>query len=171
MAGAANRHVAAVKALGPIRSRRLLDIGCGHGVATRLLCEGATDGHVVALDRSAKMIAATAKSCDDHLRSGRLTLIEGDFEDQAFDAAFDGIIGVNVDFPRHKDKGWAEALARALCTGGEAVLVLEAPALQAADMFAMKVSEALGLRGFEVHSTISRTTRFLAVVDARLTRT
>lgn len=163
----AARHVAAVKALGPIRSKRLLDVGCGHGVATRLLCEGATEGNVVAVDRSARMITATARSCDTHIRSGQLTLIEGDFEDQVFEEAFDGIIAVNVDFPLHKDKGWADALTRALRTGGQTVLVLEAPSLEKVDVFAQRISEALTPLGFEVQSTISGTTSFMAKVDAR----
>lgn len=167
MAKPAARHLAAVKALGPIGSKRLLDIGCGHGVATRLLCERATEGQVVAIDRSAKMIAATTRSCDAYVRSGRLTLIEGNFEDEIFDKPFDCVVAVNVDFPRHKDGGWAIALVRALKLGGQAVLVLEAPAADTAEIFATRVTEALSPLGFGVHTTISAK---IAVVDARLTR-
>lgn len=171
MAGPATRHVAAVRTLGSLKGKRILEIGSGHGVATRLLCDGMTSGHVVAIDRSAKMIAAIAGSCDVHMQSGRLSLIEGNFEDQRFDQPFDAIVAVNVDFSRHKDEGWAEAMILALRSEGQAVLVLEAPELSKVDLFTTCIAGTLSPLGFEVWSTLSGTSPFMAVVDARLTRT
>ena len=48
--------MAAVSALALTGTESVLEIGCGHGVAVRLVLERLTSGHITALDRSQKMI-------------------------------------------------------------------------------------------------------------------
>jgi len=53
----AQRLVWAVETLDVKSTDRLLEIGCGHGVAVSLVCERLDGGRVMAIDRAPKMMA------------------------------------------------------------------------------------------------------------------
>lgn len=148
MAPIALRHRWAVELVAPKPGERVLEIGCGHGLATGLVL--AAGAEVVAVDRSPKMVAACLKRNAD---AERLTVLEGSFETLAlhgFDAAF----AINVDFVRHPDQGWARALATATRPGGRIVLVLEAPVLRTAERFALAAAASLTGVGFELDTLL-----------------
>jgi len=55
---ASERLAWVVDTLAPGPEDRVLEVGCGHGVAVSLVCRRLTSGRVVAIDRSPKMIEA-----------------------------------------------------------------------------------------------------------------
>src|SRR5690606_37003903 len=109
-------------------SETVLEIGCGHGVAVRLVLDWLTTGTITALDRSAKMIAAVEAGAADALASGRLrtraeALEEADFGEERFDAVF----AVNVDFNLRLGTRWPAMLKSLLKPEGRVVLVFDPP--------------------------------------------
>ncbi|WNB86940.1 class I SAM-dependent methyltransferase [Cellulomonas sp. ATA003] len=64
----------AVDVVDPAPDARVLEIGCGPGVAMALLCERLPDGHVTGLDRSATAIARAERRLRRHLDAGRADL-------------------------------------------------------------------------------------------------
>src|SRR5918992_1541675 len=68
MAGkASERFVWAVDTLEVCPADRLLEVGCGHGVAVSLVCERLTTGTITAIDRSPKMIEMATRRNREHL--------------------------------------------------------------------------------------------------------
>jgi SAM-dependent methyltransferase len=94
---ASARLVAAVDALDPQPSHRVLEVGCGAGVAVSLICERLVDGHMVAIDRSPAMIRAAERRNRAHVRAGRLHLETVALSEARFgDEHFDRVLAVRV---------------------------------------------------------------------------
>lgn len=100
---------------------RVLELGCGHGVAASLVCEQLTaGGQLVAIDRSPKMIEAAVARNADHVGAGRAVFIcttfeEADLEGQRFDKVF------GIHFPpadRHDPEGTRARVAELLAPDG-----------------------------------------------------
>jgi ubiquinone/menaquinone biosynthesis C-methylase UbiE len=76
MAGnASERFVWAVDTLEVRPADRLLEVGCGHGVAVSLVCERLTTGTITAIDRSPKMIEMATRRNREHVRSSARVLL------------------------------------------------------------------------------------------------
>ena len=73
---------------------RVLEVGCGHGVAVSLVCERlGPRGRITAIDRSQKMIAVAKRRNRVDVESGRavleaVALEDADFGNQRFDVIF-----------------------------------------------------------------------------------
>lgn len=124
----ASRHLVGVLALALDGSESVLEIGCGHGVATRLLLERLGNGQVTALDRSQKMIDAVIAGSPDALAAGKLAVRAEALEDADFGGqTFAGILAINVDFNLRLGTRWPATLAALLAPGGRLVLAFDPP--------------------------------------------
>ena len=107
---------------------RVLEIGCGHGVAATYVCERLTTGRLTAVDRSPKMIAAAARRNAAHVDSGRAeflvaTLEELDLGERRFDKVFAVRVGLF-----HREPERARALVEPyLAPGGRLFSVFDPP--------------------------------------------
>jgi ubiquinone/menaquinone biosynthesis C-methylase UbiE len=78
---------------------RVLEIGCGHGVAATLVCERLEGGTYTAVDRSPAMIAAAARRNAAHVAAGRAEFLVMALEalelgGRRFDVAFAARVGL-----------------------------------------------------------------------------
>jgi cyclopropane fatty-acyl-phospholipid synthase-like methyltransferase len=107
---------------------RVLEIGCGHGVAATFVCDRLDGGRLTAIDRSPKMIEAATRRNAAHVDAGRAeffvtTLEDADLGDRRFDKIFAVRVGL---FYREPDR--ARGLAeRWLAPGGTIVAVFDPP--------------------------------------------
>ncbi len=107
---------------------RVLEVGCGHGVALGLIGERLTTGTVTGADRSPKMIATATKRKAALIDEGRLRLLTASLHEMDDETgAFDLICAMNVaSFLTHpaRDLG---AARRLLAPGGTLGLFAQLP--------------------------------------------
>ena len=78
-------------------SNSILEIGCGHGIAADLICQRLSSGRLVAIDRSAKMIAAASRRNARHVTSGIAQFLVSEMEDfDPGDQRFDIVLAIRV---------------------------------------------------------------------------
>lgn len=92
------RLVWVVESLAVDPADRLLEIGCGSGIAVSLICDRLVDGTITAVDRSAVAIEAAERHNAEHVRSGKATLQRVELAAAELDGeTFDTIFAVNVN--------------------------------------------------------------------------
>jgi ubiquinone/menaquinone biosynthesis C-methylase UbiE len=107
---------------------RVLEIGCGHGVAATFVCERLDGGRLTAIDRSPKMIEAATRRNAAYVETGVAefivaTLEAADLGDRRFDAIFAVRVGLF-----HREPERARRLAeRWLAPGGRLRAVFDPP--------------------------------------------
>jgi SAM-dependent methyltransferase len=124
MASAAERLVWAVETLAVRPDDRVLEIGCGHGVAVSLVCERLDGGRVLGADRSAKMIEMAARRNAAHVAAGRATFqVAALHEADLGDARFDLVHAIHVPvFLRGDPRRELEIVRAHLAPGGRFAL-------------------------------------------------
>jgi cyclopropane fatty-acyl-phospholipid synthase-like methyltransferase len=107
---------------------RVLEIGCGHGVAAAYIGAQLVSGHLIALDRSAKMIAAARRRNRALIAAGKVELVTIDFE--RFEPGrrrFDKILAVRVRALHGEDSSSRRLVERWLAPRGKLVVVYDEP--------------------------------------------
>ena len=154
MAGTASQRLAwAVATLTVEPGDRVLEVGCGHGVAASLVCE--RGGRLTAIDRSDKMIALATRRNHEHVTAGRarfeaVTLEQAGFGGERFDKVF----GVHVAALWRSDEA-LEVVRAHLAPAGALYIVNQSPGWRTqadARAFSEPVAAALGERGFAVEA-------------------
>ncbi|GEL20916.1 SAM-dependent methyltransferase [Pseudonocardia asaccharolytica] len=118
----------AVDVLDPQPADRLLEIGCGNGVAAALVCARLHGGHLLAIDRSAVAVERAARRNAAHLAAGRLeirqcALAAVDVPPGSLDAAF--CVNVNLFWTRAAPAE-LDRLCSALAPGGALHILYDA---------------------------------------------
>jgi ubiquinone/menaquinone biosynthesis C-methylase UbiE len=119
---------AVVDRLGIRPGDRVLEIGCGHGVAATLVCERLGDGRLVAVDRSPKMIAAAARRNAAQVAAGRAEFLVADLEDLDLGhRRFEVVFAVRVGLFRREPERARRLAERWLAPGGTLTAVFDEP--------------------------------------------
>ncbi|MCQ0023879.1 methyltransferase domain-containing protein [Streptomyces somaliensis DSM 40738] len=116
------------------RSQRVLDVGCGGGMAVRLLSERAPQGFVAGVDYSIDMVSQAVRRNADAIARGRVEVRHGDSAALPYDdACFDHVSAIETFyFWPDPMRGLAEA-HRVLRPGGQVAITLEMSREAAAD--------------------------------------
>jgi SAM-dependent methyltransferase len=152
---ASDRLAWAVEALDVAPEDRLLEVGCGHGVAVSLVCEQLGGGHITAVDRSAKMIAAARKRTRIHADKVRFiqsTIEEADLGDETYDKVF----AIHVA-ALHGPGPALDVVRERLAPGGRLYLFSQAPGWTSpvpAEQFAAELGDVLDGAGFALERVL-----------------
>ena len=129
---------------------RVLEIGCGRGLAAWLVCRQLTTGRLTAIDRSAAMITQAKRRNAEHIASGR-----AEFLAAAVDAtglpprSFDKVFAVNVSlFWMAAAPGEIEAVRHLLAPSGRLYIFHETAGLSRAETISTQTCATLARHGF-----------------------
>jgi len=112
---------------------RVLEIGCGHGVAATLVCERLDGGCLTAVDRSAKMIRAATRRNAAYTEAGRAEFLVSALEDLDLgDRRFDKIFAVRVGLFRREPERARGIVERWLAPRGELFVFFDEPTVPGA---------------------------------------
>lgn len=147
----ADRLLWAVETLAAELDDRVLEIGCGHGIAVSLICDRLIGGKITAIDRSKTMI--------DTARSKNLKCVESgkaEFQVAALDKAdfggetFSKIFAVNVNVFWMQPAKELEVIKRILTAEGALYLFFQPPSASKTREIGDKLTHNLQAHGFTV---------------------
>lgn len=144
----------AVDVLGVRPGERVLEIGCGRGVAIELLCERSGAGLVVGIDRSPTAIAAAEARNAAHVAAGRVRLLHAALAGADFDERFDRVFAVNVNVFWLGPARELAAVRRVLAPGGRLLLFYEPPSPAQLERAAEACAAFLREHGWTVEQTL-----------------
>lgn len=76
---------------------RVLELGCGHGVAASLLCARlGPGGRYVGIDRSPKMTGAAARRLAAEIPDGRAVLVTAEVASAPLEGVFDTVLAIHL---------------------------------------------------------------------------
>jgi SAM-dependent methyltransferase len=152
----------AVDTLAPAPDDRVLEVGCGQGVAVSLVCERLAGGRITAIDRSPKMIEMAARRNREHIAAGRAVLRTAALEQAGLGSErFDKVFAFNVAPFWLRPKDALGIVRRQLAPAGAVYLFWDARHTQPgrARELADALSEKLRLAEFSVDQVLVKDLR------------
>ena len=136
---------------------RVLEIGCGAGVAVGLVCGRLGAGRITAIDRSEAMTALASRRKREHVASGKAVIRTAALHQlNAGGERFDRVLAVNVGLFRAHAAVEAAALRRLLAPGGRLYLVHQPPVASKTPRLADETVRLLAAHGFRVREVLRR---------------
>lgn len=153
----AERLVWAVDTLGVRPDDRLLEIGCGAGVAVGLVCARLDGGRITAIDRSAAMTELARRGNAAHVASGTAVIHTAALHElDAGGDPFDRLFAVNVGLFRAHAVEEAAVLRARLAPGGAVYLFHQPPVASRTARLAEETARLLERYGFAVRAILHR---------------
>ncbi|HJU75137.1 MAG TPA: class I SAM-dependent methyltransferase [Gemmatimonadaceae bacterium] len=139
---------------------RILEIGCGRGVAAALICEQLRTGRFIGLDRSAVAIAAAVARNREHVRSGKADFLKVALADAELRMRFDKVIAINVNVFWINPMRELAVIRQLLVPGGGLYLFYEPPSSSQLERAAAACVTYLRKGGFKIKRVLrDRSTR------------
>ena len=151
------RHEWIVESLALDPADRVLEVGCGHGVAATLVCERLDGGRLTAIDRSPKVIDMAARRNHEHVVAGRAAFIATTLDDADFgNERFDKVFASNVALFWRRPEEALGSVRRWLARGGSVSIFGQTPGSTEgrARTFAEGLAELFGEHGFSVERVL-----------------
>ena len=141
----------AVEMLDAAPDERVLEVGCGNGLAVALIAPRLSSGRIVGLDRSATAIARAVERNRDDIIAGRAAFLTGARPDADLGGeVFDAILAVNVNAFWLQPRRLLPAVRSLLAPPGRLLLVLQPPDEARTQAFAAEMPRHLDAAGFVV---------------------
>jgi SAM-dependent methyltransferase len=151
------RLVWAVETLAVGAADRILEIGCGTGVALSLICERGGVGRVTAIDRSTTAVRMARRRNRAHIAAGKAVIRTVALDAVDFGGEqFDKVLAINVNAFWTKPAPNLDAGKRLLAPRGAVYLVYQPPSGSGARRLAGELTHILEDNGFCVRQVAFR---------------
>lgn len=123
-----NRIPAFIQSMNVRPTDRVLEIGCGHGVAATLICRVLTSGCYVGLDRSRVMIEVASTRNLEFVGQGKAEFLLGALETFDFGRRkFDKVVAMRVGLFHREPERARRLVESCLASGGEIFVQYDEP--------------------------------------------
>ena len=133
---------------------KILEIGCGTGLAVELVAAKLAGGTITAVDRSEAMIKLASNRNSQYIASNKAKLITGEFSRLRFGAqSFNKIFAFNVGLLLKNSKKEFDAVRSWLTTDGRLYIFYQPP-FEKTKQIAKEVNEHLKENNFTIVDTV-----------------
>lgn len=141
----------AVSTLAVQPTDRILEIGCGQGIAVALVCDLLSGGRIVAIDRSGVMVDAAIRRNRANIAGRKAAIVKADVVDGEFDKIF--AVNVSAFWTSARQVGLVKPL---LAPGGRLYVFHQPPTAARNREVIERATEILTGQGFAVADVLCK---------------